>query len=357
MDPFAPINGISLEMYAELGAAVSDCTNDPERQAQIVASMGVNRADWEAAKAGWTARMQDMSLMGRVAMAYMPMYQAALARRSPVPLISFDEFVALSGAAKAMTVDGMCAVYGITSSQWTQIAGAWTSEIGRNPMQYGSYGLLVEQEGQRVRMTGQPRPAPSLQRQAQQPAAPPVPQPPAPAPFPPQGPYAQQPGQQPVQHPMPVAAPAYAPQPAVPAPFAPPAPYAQQSVPQAAPYAQQPVPPQAPYAQQPVPQPAAYAPQPVPQPAAYAPQPVPQPAPPAQAPQPIAPAGPPQPPSATPAAACAPVRLAEGSMVQVRWADGNAYPGIVMQAGPGQVMVAFSDGRHEWIPDAYVEPR
>lgn len=81
MDPWAPINGLSLERYAELAADVEG-TQDPSVQAAIVAAKGVSPIDWEAAKAGWTARMQDASLMGQVSSRFMPMYHAALARRN-----------------------------------------------------------------------------------------------------------------------------------------------------------------------------------------------------------------------------------------------------------------------------------
>ena len=81
MDPWAPINGITLERYADLAADVEG-TQDPTMQASIVGAKGVSPTDWEAAKAGWTARMHDASLMGQVTARFMPMYQAALARRS-----------------------------------------------------------------------------------------------------------------------------------------------------------------------------------------------------------------------------------------------------------------------------------
>jgi hypothetical protein len=81
MDPWSPINGVSLERYAELAADVEGIA-DPAAQAAIVAPKGVSPADWEAAKAGWTARMQDASLMGQVATRFMPLYQAALARKN-----------------------------------------------------------------------------------------------------------------------------------------------------------------------------------------------------------------------------------------------------------------------------------
>jgi hypothetical protein len=79
MEPcFEPIRGISLERYADLGAAVADVLDDEAKVAEILAAEAVPAADWEAAKTGWTARMQDMARMGRVATAYMPLYQAAL---------------------------------------------------------------------------------------------------------------------------------------------------------------------------------------------------------------------------------------------------------------------------------------
>lgn len=81
MDPWAPINGIALDRYAELHATLEGVT-DPEKQAEIVQRQGVQRADWEAAKAGWTQRMADPQLMGQVAQQYGTLYQAAIARRN-----------------------------------------------------------------------------------------------------------------------------------------------------------------------------------------------------------------------------------------------------------------------------------
>ena len=80
MDPWAPINGISLERYAELAAEVEGIL-DAAVQAAMVGGKGVNPFDWEAAKQGWTARMHDMSLQGQVTARFTPLYQAALARK------------------------------------------------------------------------------------------------------------------------------------------------------------------------------------------------------------------------------------------------------------------------------------
>ncbi len=185
MDPYAPINGISLERYAELSADVSE-TQDPDKQAEIVARKGVSRPDWEAAKAGWTARMADMSLMGAVATRFMPLYQAELAKRSPAPTVGFEDYVAMSGAAAVLGYEAMLAHYKLTPAQWTQIAGHWNARIPTSP-QYGQYGLLVQNEAARIRAGGAPKP---VTFGAPQPAYPAQPQP-QPQPYP--QPYAQQP--------------------------------------------------------------------------------------------------------------------------------------------------------------------
>jgi len=59
MEPcFQAINGISLERYAALGAATADVLDDQAKLAEVLASEGVGASDWDAAKKGWTARMQ-----------------------------------------------------------------------------------------------------------------------------------------------------------------------------------------------------------------------------------------------------------------------------------------------------------
>jgi hypothetical protein len=85
---------------------------------------------------------------------------------------------------------------------------------------------------------------------------------------------------------------------------------------------------------------AAQAPAAYPQAQPYAPQP--SPAPPAAQPQYAQP--PPQP--ANP--------IAPGTMVLVYWADGQRYPGTVLQVSPQHVFVAFPNGIQQWIDVRYV---
>ncbi len=152
-----PISGITLERFAELGAEVADSVNDPEAQARIVESKGVSRADWEAASKGWIARMQDPALMGRVAMAYMPLYQAALAKKKGTVDVSYDDYVALSGARAALGAPRFAAQYGLDDVTWTLIAGSWNAKIPTDPS-YRMYGMQVEQESNRIKQGGAPKP-------------------------------------------------------------------------------------------------------------------------------------------------------------------------------------------------------
>lgn len=173
MDPYSPIQGISLERYAELSALVSDVHQDVERSPQLVAAQGVARADWEAAKAGWNARMQDPSLMGHVATRYMALYNDALARKNPVPAMpSWDDYVAISGCAKAWGLPRALEHYRLDMNRWTQIATHWNGQMAANMPAYASWGPRVEQEGARIAAGGAPRAlggAPYAQPQAPRP--------------------------------------------------------------------------------------------------------------------------------------------------------------------------------------------
>ncbi|AKF10558.1 hypothetical protein [Sandaracinus amylolyticus] len=156
-DPYAPIQGISLERYAELGAELDGITDE---QAQIakVAQLGVSAADWTAAKNGWTARMQDMSLMGAVATKYMGLYNQALAKKTGVAKVSFEDWCAMSAAIAVFGYEAAMKHFGVTQGEWTTISAHWQSELSRDPMNLAmKRNTLQEQETQRLRAGGQPK--------------------------------------------------------------------------------------------------------------------------------------------------------------------------------------------------------
>ena len=171
MDPYAPINGISLERYAELGAALDGVT-DPGEQEKVVAEHGIAAADWNAAKDGWTARMQDMSLMGAVATQYMQLYNAALAKKQGNTSCSFEDFCNVSAGIQVFGYEAAMNHYGITQGQWTTISAHWQGQMNMDPMNMGMRkNQLQEQEAQRLRAGGQPQPVNLQQGPAGAPAA------------------------------------------------------------------------------------------------------------------------------------------------------------------------------------------
>jgi hypothetical protein len=166
MDPYAPINGISLERYAELGAELDGITAD-SAQEKKVAELGVAAADWNAAKEGWTARMQDMSLMGAVATKYMGLYNAAIAQKQGNTSISFEDFCAVSAAIQVFGWEAAMNNCGVTQGQWTTISAHWQGKMNLDPMNMGvRRNQLQEQEAARLNAGGQPNPVTIIQGEA-----------------------------------------------------------------------------------------------------------------------------------------------------------------------------------------------
>jgi hypothetical protein len=166
MDPWAPINGISIERYAELGAEIDGIT-DPTEQKKKVGELGVAPGDWDAAVAGWMARMQDMSLMGQVATRYMQLYNQALAQKKGVASVSFEHWCAMSATIQVFGLEAMMGHYKISQGDWTTMSAHWTNELSRDPFGLATRrNQLQEQEANRLRSGGQPMPIEIIRQQA-----------------------------------------------------------------------------------------------------------------------------------------------------------------------------------------------
>ncbi|MEO8511956.1 MAG: hypothetical protein ABI543_00220 [Ignavibacteria bacterium] len=73
-----PINGISIEKYAELCAKMNAVLKDNEACAKIAESEGITRENWNAAHEGWQYRMTDPSDVGKTAARFVPLWQKAV---------------------------------------------------------------------------------------------------------------------------------------------------------------------------------------------------------------------------------------------------------------------------------------
>ena len=130
---------IPIEQYAELCALMAGTAGDVNQENAIAAQHGVSPEQWAASKAGWTAKMSDPNDMGRTALAFMPIYQAAQARarggKEPCTL----ELYAKIHAEMAFKTDALgnklnhhlvLAENGTHHQAWIECEGYWTPIVG-----------------------------------------------------------------------------------------------------------------------------------------------------------------------------------------------------------------------------------
>lgn len=161
---------IPIEQYAELCALMADTAGDVNKENAIAAAHGVSPEQWHASKTGYTAQMSDPNDMGRTAMAFMPLYQAAQARarggKEPCTL----EFYTKVHAEMAFMKDPMgnkinhhlvLAQNGTHHQAWLECEGYWTPIVGAptilgqpnpkfNPELSARFSALMQQESDRI---------------------------------------------------------------------------------------------------------------------------------------------------------------------------------------------------------------
>lgn len=132
---------ISIEMYAELCAAMSDTGGDEAKELEIALSKGVSEAEWKESKSGYTAKMMDAADMGKTAMAFMPLYQAALDKKrggaEPCPLETYAKVHVHmayrkdpADSTKKIDYNVVLSEFGYTHQQWIEIDSYWTPRVG-----------------------------------------------------------------------------------------------------------------------------------------------------------------------------------------------------------------------------------
>ncbi len=161
---------ISLEKYADLCALMADTGGDVSKENTIAAGNGVSAAEWMEAKTGYTAKMSDPADMGKTAIAFMPLYQAAQARarggKEPCTL----EFYTKVHAEMAFSKDPLgnkknhhlvLAENGTHHQAWLECEGYWTPIVGAptilgqpnpkfNPELSQKFAALMQKESDRI---------------------------------------------------------------------------------------------------------------------------------------------------------------------------------------------------------------
>ena len=134
-----PINGVSIETYAELCALMADTDGDEAQEIALAAQRDVSASAWKAAKAGWTARMSDPADMGKTAMAFMPVYREAQERMrgggEPCTLEVYSRLYATvyfggGDASQRDVVTALVERAGHSYPQWLSYNAYWGEVVG-----------------------------------------------------------------------------------------------------------------------------------------------------------------------------------------------------------------------------------
>lgn len=138
-DALAPIAGVTMEQFADLCARMARVPDDPEVFARIATEQGVARTDWETARAGWTARLENPASARHIVLQYMPLYQAALAQHGgPAASATYEQYIEMTAMINTGTtepnkrptqLEPMYAAFGITVIDWSQISTYWVERL------------------------------------------------------------------------------------------------------------------------------------------------------------------------------------------------------------------------------------
>lgn len=161
------INGVTIEQYAELCALMADTGGDESKEIAIAEANGVSGDNWLAAKKGFTARMSDPADMGKTAMAFMPLYQAAQAKArggaEPCTLEVFAKVHAEMAYRKdpanpEQKINYLVVLgeHGYTHQQWLECEGYWTPRVSddKSPQfsmdLHQKFAALIQAESDRI---------------------------------------------------------------------------------------------------------------------------------------------------------------------------------------------------------------
>ena len=158
---------ITLEQYADLCVLMSDTAGDESKEIAIAEANGVSGAEWLESKKGYTAKMSDPADMGKTAVAFMPLYQAALDKKrgggEPCTLELYTRIHAEmafrkdpNDNTKQIDYHIVLAENGFTHQTWLECESYWTPRVGADtepkyiPELGAKFRVLMQQESDRI---------------------------------------------------------------------------------------------------------------------------------------------------------------------------------------------------------------
>lgn len=138
------IHGVSLEKYAELCALMANTAGNEAKEFAIAAEHGIQADNWKAAKTGWTSKFSDPADMGKTAMAFLPLFQAAQEKlRGGDPPCTLELFGKIHAQIAFMSqkqgtnseksaFSAVLEKNGLTPAQWNEYNSYWTFKVTKD---------------------------------------------------------------------------------------------------------------------------------------------------------------------------------------------------------------------------------
>ena len=141
MDNFEPVEGVTLEKYAELIAALTGTTTEDEVEARAVAG-GIPAGRYGAISEVWNQRVLGIPEVGA---RYTELYLAALrAQGIEAPDITLEQFAEITrrqGSGESPTV--VLVEFGLTPQTYSLVSQKWAGRFATDPGLAMRFGQLL----------------------------------------------------------------------------------------------------------------------------------------------------------------------------------------------------------------------
>jgi hypothetical protein len=154
MDALAPINGISLEQFADLDTRLTEPNVDA---AKVVSAAGIPLQDWRAARAGWLARIADPKEGAALALAILPVRLASIERTYGKVEVAYEGYLAMLAFASLRGASAMYAEYKVEAHSFLALATRWNVELTSQPEKAAAFAAQLYEEIRRLELGGEPR--------------------------------------------------------------------------------------------------------------------------------------------------------------------------------------------------------
>jgi hypothetical protein len=145
----APIEGVTLEQYADLCSRIAGRQVSPQELMQLIAPLRLDVAGWQRVNQGWIARMQG-DATGTVTGAYAKAFTDASTRAAggePMTLDLYSEICVAMGAWAKQGKDSSTMLqqtFGVEMSKFVAAGAYWGAKMSTDMAVLGRYTQLQE---------------------------------------------------------------------------------------------------------------------------------------------------------------------------------------------------------------------